>query len=189
MPSFYLLVKGAFRLSGALLKMKGERKMKTAKTGQRRIFGVIASLLILVLTLSVLVGCKPTGEVSDVGTATVVVAVGEDVRSYTVPLDKVDGSVGAIILLDYLKTEGELDYTSVDGIYGAYLTKVGHLEEKAGEGIYVGIWTNVESDIDRESVYSSTVEYNGVTLYSANVGMGELNVPDGAIICFGEMKY
>ena len=110
--------------------MKGERKMKTAKTGQRRIFGVIASLLILVLTLSVLVGCKPTGEVSDVGTATVVIAVGEDVRSYTVPLDKVDGSVGAIILLDYLKTEGELDYTSVDGIYGAYLTKVGHLEEK-----------------------------------------------------------
>ncbi len=164
--------------------------MKTAKPGQRRILGVMASLLIIILTLSMLIGCqnKP-GEVSDTGTATVVVAVGDDVRSYEIPLDKIDGSVGAIILLDYLKAEGKLDYTSEDSGYGAYLTKVDHLEQRASEGIYVGIWTNVESDIDRESVYATTVDYNGTTLYSSNVGMGELNVPDGAIIYFGELKY
>ena len=164
--------------------------MKTATTGRRRIFGVIASLLILVLTLSALIGCQNKGgDVADSGTATVVVAVGEDVRSYEISLNKLDGEKGAIVLLDYLKEEGKLDYTAVDSGYGPYLTKVGHLEEKASENIYVGIWTSVESDVDRESIYSTTVEYNGVELCSSNVGMGELNVPDGAIIYFGEIKY
>ena len=161
--------------------------MKTAKSGQKRLMSVIAFLLITVLTLTVTVSCKKTGDVDEKGSATVVVAVGEDVRVYDVPLDKIEGQKGAIALLDYLKGEGKLDYTAEDGGYGPFLTSVGHLS--AGGGVYVGIWTSVESDQDRESVYSTAVEYEGVTLYSSNVGMQELNVPSGAIIYFGEMRY
>ena len=164
--------------------------MKTAKTVRRRFFGVIASLLIIVLTLSAFIGCqKKNGDVADTGSATVVIAAGDDVRTYEIPLESLDGTKGAIVLLEYLKGEGKLDYTSLDAGYGPYLTSVGHLCENPGEDIYVGIWTNVELDIDRESIYATTVDYNGTTLYSANVGMGELNVPDGAIIYFGELKY
>ncbi len=163
--------------------------MKTAKSEQRRFRSVIASLLIILLTLSVLCSCDKRGSVDDVGTATVVVAVGEDVRAYEIPLDELDGSVGAVVLLDYLKSKGRLDYTAVDGGFGPYFTSVGHLREKADEGIYVGIWTSVESDMDRESIYSTRVEYNGTELYSSAVGIEQLNVPDGAIIYFGELKY
>lgn len=163
--------------------------MKTAKSVQRRIFGVVAFLLLIALTLTALVGCRENGDVSDVGTATVVVAVGEDVRAYEIPLDRLDGEKGAIALLEYLKEEGKLDYTAKDAGYGPYLTRVGHLEERASEGVYVGIWTSVESDIDRESSYATKVEYNGTELWSSSVGMGELNVPDGAIIYFGELRY
>lgn len=164
--------------------------MKTANVGKRRILSVVASLLLIALTLTAFIGCKgKTGDVASAGTATVVVAVGDDVRAYEIPLDRLDGERGAIVLLDYLREEGSLEYASADLGYGPYLTRVGHLAEKASEGIYVGIWTNVESDVDRESIYSTKVEYNGVELYSANVGMGELNVPDGAVIYFGELRY
>ena len=163
--------------------------MKTAKSVARRALGIVLSLVVIISMLMSFAACKKTGDVADSGTATVVVAVGDDVRSYTVKLDEIDGAVGAIALLDYLKGKGELDYTSVDSGYGPYLTAVGHLTEKPSEGIYVGIWTSVKSDQDRESIYATSVEYNGNTLYSTAVGMQELNVPEGAIIYFGELVY
>ena len=163
--------------------------MKTAKSVARRALGIVLSLVVIISMLMSFAACKKTGDVADSGTATVVVAVGDDVRSYTVKLDEIDGAVGAIALLDYLKGKGELDYTSVDSGYGPYLTAVGHLAENPSEGIYVGIWTSVEADQDRESIYATSVEYNGNTLYSTAVGMQEINVPDGAIIYFGELVY
>lgn len=163
--------------------------MKTAISVKRRAVGILLSFVIILSMLMNVCSCKKTGDVADSGTATVVVAVGEDVRSYTVLLDGIDGSLGAIALLDYLKGKGELDYTAIDSGYGPYLTAVGHLTENPSEGIYVGIWTSVEADQDRESIFASSVEYNGNTLYSTAVGMQELNVPAGAIIYFGELVY
>jgi len=161
--------------------------MKTATAKKRRIFTAII-LLLLTAMLASLTACK-TPVIDDTGHATVVVAVGEDVRSYDVPLDKIEGELGAIAILDYLKSKGSLDYVSVDAGYGPYLTKVGHLEENASAGIYVGIWTSVTSDQDRESTYSTTVTYEGEELVSAAVGLGQLSVTDGAVIYFGELKY
>lgn len=145
-----------------------------------------ALLLLFVLGLS-LVGC--VGRVDDHGSCTVVIACGDDVREYSVPLDKVDGSKGAVGLLDYLKENEGVEYTSNDTGYGAYITSVGHLSEKPSENIYVGIWTSVESDQDRESEYSTTVTYEGVTLISSGVGLTQLSAPDGAVIYFGELRY
>lgn len=161
--------------------------MKTAITEQRSALKVIIALLLICATLVALTACG--GKVDDSGHATVVVAVGEDVRAYDVPLDKINGEVGAIAILDYLKGEGKLDYTSMDSGYGPYLTKVGHLTEDAATNTYVGIWTSVTADQDRESEYATTVTYEGEELVSAAVGLGQLSVPDGAVIYFGELKY
>lgn len=162
--------------------------MKTAKTEHGSVMRIILALLLICATLVALTACAG-GKVDDAGHATVVVAVGDDVREYDVPLDKIDGEVGAIAILDYLKGEGKLDYTSADTGYGPYLTKVGHLAEDASAGVYVGIWTSVTADQDRESTYSTTVTYEGEELVSAAVGLGQLSVPDGAVIYFGELKY
>lgn len=162
--------------------------MKTAKTEQGRVTKIILALLLILATLVALTACAG-GKVDDTGHATIVVAVGEDVRAYDVPLDKINGEVGAIAVLDYLKGEGKLDYTSADTGYGPYLTKVGHLAEDASAGIYVGIWTSVTADQDCESVYSTTVTFEGEELVTAAVGLGQLSVPDGAVIYFGELKY
>lgn len=161
--------------------------MKTAKTEQRILKAVLALLLILA-ALTSLAACKK-GEVDDEGVATVVVAVGEDIRAYEVPLDELDGEAGAIALLDYLKAEGELDYVSEDSGYGPYLTAVGHLSQDVNAGVYVGIWTSVAADQDNESTYATTVTYEGAELVSAAVGLGQLSVPDGAVIYFGELRY
>ena len=145
-----------------------------------------ALLLLFVLGLS-LVGC--VGRVDDHGSCTVVIACGDDVREYSVPLDKVDGSKGAVGLLDYLKENEGVEYTSNDTGYGAYITSVGHLSEKPSENIYVGIWTSVESDQDRESGYATTVTYKGAELVFSGVGLTQLSAPDGAVIYFGEIRY
>lgn len=162
--------------------------MKAEKTEQRRLLRVILALLIITAAIISLAACK-RGNIDDIGCATVVVAVGEDIRAYEVPLDKINGEAGAIAILDYLREEGRLDYTSVDGSYGEYLTAVGHLSEDSSAGVYVGIWTSIEADQDRESGYSTTVSYNGVELVSAGVGLGQLSVTDGSIIYFGELRY
>ena len=81
--------------------------MKTAKSVARRALGIVLSLVVIISMLMSFAACKKTGDVADSGTATVVVAVGDDVRSYTVKLDEIDGAVGAIALLDYLKGKGQ----------------------------------------------------------------------------------
>lgn len=155
---------------------------------KRNNFRAIVSLLIVAVMLLLTVSCG-VGKVDGKGSATVVIAAGDDRYEYEVPLSEVDTSLGAVGLLEYLKAEKGVDYTSEDLGYGAYLTKVGALEQDASAGVYVGIWTSVESDMDRESQYSTAITYRGTELVSAAVGMSSLNVPDGAVIYFGELKY
>lgn len=162
--------------------------MNVKKTEQARVRLLAVLLMLATLCAALLCACTP-GEVDDSGHATVVIAVGEDIREYDVPLDSVKGELGAIAILDYLKGEGKIDYKSEDAGYGPYLTKVGHLSEDAANGVYVGIWTSVTADQDLESEYATTVSYNGEELVSAAVGMGQLSVEDGCIIYFGELRY
>ena len=62
--------------------------MKTAKSVARRAFGIVLSLAVILSMLMAVCSCKKTGDVADSGTATVVVAVGSDVRM----VRKADGS-------------------------------------------------------------------------------------------------
>jgi hypothetical protein len=142
---------------------------------------IIVLLLSVMMALTALVGCQPE---SINGYATVVVGDEE----FSVDLDKVEITDGVFSILEYLKNEGELEYTAQEGTYGAFLTKVGSIEENMAEGKYVGIWTSVEADFD-VSVYASTKEYKGMTLTSSGVGVNQMTITDGAVILFDYISY
>ena len=142
---------------------------------------IICLLLTVIIALSALVGCQPTNVN---GHATVVVGESE----FSVDLDKVEITDGVFSVLEYLKNEGELDYTAQESTYGAYLTQVGEIEENMLEGKYVGIWTSVEADFD-VSAYASTKEYKGMTLTSSGVGVSQMTITDGAVILFDYISY
>lgn len=106
--------------------------------------------------------------------------------SYTVELDKVETDKGIMPVLEYLKSEKGLDYASDDTGYGAFLTKVGALEQK--DNTYIYLYTSVENDMD-VSQYATTVEFEGKTLTSAGVGASEMTIEDGCIIYVGTIEF
>ena len=143
----------------------------------------ISLLLSVILALTLIF--TACAKVDPNGYATVVVAAdGDNIKEYSVPLSKVNGENGAFGLLDYLKAEGELDYEAEDSAYGKYLNSVGEVKNDALAGKYIYIWTSVESDFD-VSEYKSTIDYKGVSLTSAGVGISAMSVPDRAIIYIG----
>ena len=156
------------------------------KTKLTRLLALAVAVLIIMTVSLALVGCK--AEVDDEGTATIVVENDEETLVFKVSLDKVKKSDGVLGALEYLKEKGKLDFTYVDSSFGAYLTKVGHVEEKAEEGIYIGIWTSVAKDADT-SMYATTKEYKGKTLTSSGVGISSMSIKDGCIIDIGEIIY
>lgn len=106
--------------------------------------------------------------------------------SYTVELDKVETDKGVISILEYLKNEKGLEYESDDSGYGAFLTKVGHLEQSGNTYIY--LYTSVEEDMD-VSEYATTMDFVGTTLYSSGVGASEMTIEPNCIIYIGTVTY
>ena len=145
----------------------------------------LAVLAVLALTV-MLTSCQPT--VDTEGTATLVVANDSGVYTFEIPLGELVEAKSAVAALDYLKGKGELDYTSAESTFGAYLTKVGHIVENGDAGIYVGIWTSVAKDADT-SDYATTKIYNGTTLTASGVGISQMSLTDGCIIYIGEIIY
>ena len=147
----------------------------------------IASLILLAALLALaLCGC---GAKSDgAGTVTVVVASDDGVTEYPVDLSELALDEGALSVLKYLKAEGKLDYEASEGIYGAFLTRVGDIVANDAECTYVALYTSVAKDID-VSAYATTVEYGGVTLTSSGVGISSMSVKDGAVLYFCKGSY
>ena len=99
---------------------------------------------------------------------------------FEIDLDKVEITNGLLSVLDYLKSEGKLDYKETSG----FLDKVGSLENDAAAGKYLYVYTSVAADAD-VSQYATTVEYNGMTLTSSGVGASDMHVEAGAVIYIG----
>ena len=99
---------------------------------------------------------------------------------FEIDLDKVEITNGLLSVLDYLKSEGKLDYKETSG----FLDKVGSLENDAAAGKYLYVYTSVAADAD-VSQYATTVEYNGVTLTSSGVGASDMHVEAGSVIYIG----
>ncbi|MGN0789824.1 MAG: hypothetical protein ACI4MY_07775 [Christensenellales bacterium] len=153
-------------------------------------FSKVAIVLIIALALVMCaVACQPTPEPPTAGQATIVIAPLEgEATEYTVDLSDIAEGGGVMAILDYLQDNDGLDYASEDGGYGAYLTKVGDLQQNYATGEYIYIYTSVAKDAD-VSQYASTVEYKGQTLTSSGVGVSSMTVEDGAIIYITIIKY
>lgn len=147
---------------------------------------VIALALVMIIGLALLSACG--GESDDEGTVTVVVSADGVTNEYTVDIGEVEITEGALSVLKYLEIKEGLEIVMTDGIYGAYLTKVGIAEADDSTGAYVAIYTNVEADFD-VSAYATTIEYEGVSLTSSGLGISLMTVKDGGVIYICEEVY
>ncbi|GEM_PF-5346416 len=130
-------------------------------------------------SLSAIFGQK--GEVEDTGTVTLVLAQDENAPTvYTQALSDVEGDEGLFSVLDALK----IPYVEKDG----FLKQVGDVEEDAGRGVYVILWTSVEADADTSGWIENRV-YDGRTLYPSLVGGKDMTVKDGAVLYVGTVVY
>lgn len=151
-------------------------------------FSKVAVIVCLALALVLCaVACQP--DMPSKGEVTIVIAPLEgEATEYTVDLSDIAEDGGVVAILDYLQTNKGLKYTSEDRGYGAYLTKVGVLEEKPEAGEFIYLYTSVAKDFD-VSEYASTVEYQGKTLTNSGVGVSSMSVEDGAIIYITIIKF
>ncbi|MDE7079495.1 MAG: hypothetical protein K2O95_05210, partial [Clostridia bacterium] len=79
-----------------------------------------------------------------------------------------------------------LTYSAQDSAYGAYLTAVNDISE--GNGVYITLYTDVESDID-VSEDATTLVYKEKTLTSSGVGLSLMNVKSGCTIVITTFSY
>lgn len=167
-------LQGDFLVLCLIFKRKGKNKMKTS------IYKILTLILALAMAIS-LVCCDKESEES--GSMTLVVA-GDETQEFTVELSELEITEGLVSVLDYLKSEGKLDYA----ITGGYLDSVGGLANNALTGEYIYIYTSVAADMD-VSQYATTVEYEGQSLTSSGVGANEMHIEDGCVIYIGYITW
>ena len=144
---------------------------------------ITALLLALVTAVSLLTSCSLIfGDVADSGNFTVLVENTDgSYEVYKTDLDRLENkSEGAKGVVEHLNTGDDRLYLEmVDSTYGAYVSAIGNIRE--GDGSYVIVYTSVASDSYEGA---STVEYEGVTLYQAGVGLSGMTVEAGGVILF-----
>lgn len=146
---------------------------------------ILALLLALVIALFALTSCDILfGDVADKGNVTVVVENADG--SYDVfktNLDAVEnkkeGAKGVIEHID--GTNDKFYLEMVDSTYGAYVSAIGSIKESYADKMYVIVYTSVAAD-----TYDGapTLQYEGVTLYQAGVGLSGMTVEEGTVILF-----
>lgn len=161
----------------------------------KKITSIVLALLVICALFSISAcsdaqdnsGATTTTTTQAVKVETMTLVVGTETPvCYTVELDKVETDKGLMPVLEYLKTEEGLDYASDDTGYGAFLTKVGALEQS--DSTYIYLYTSVEKDKD-VSQYATTVEFEGKTLCSSGVGASEMTIEDGCTIYIGTIQF
>lgn len=154
---------------------------------------VLAAIAVMICTIALCL-CACGGAVDTVdkeGLMTLAVVDGDDVQEYSVDLSDIGSSfrkksAGLMVILDYLKDKGELTYTSNQGDFGAYLTQINGIKQE--NGIFVTLYTDVESDID-VSEYATTYNYKEKTLTSSGVGASSMHIKKGCTIVITSFSY
>ena len=146
---------------------------------------ILALLLALVIALFALTSCDILfGDVADEGNVTVVVENTDGTYDvFKTNLDKVENkNEGAKGVIEHLNSgEDGLYLEMVDSTYGAYVSAIGNIRESLADKMYVIVYTSVAADSYEGA---PTVQYGGVTLYQAGVGLSGMNVEEGTIILF-----
>ncbi len=148
----------------------------------------LPGLVCLISILAIFLYSCATPYVDPEGTAILVVMKDGVADEYEVHLSKIDKTNGAFGALDYLEGEGLLEYDADEGMFGAFLTRVGRVEQKSDEGVYIGIWTDNAAEADTSGFFEN-VEYKGMTLYPSGVGISSMSLYDKSVIYIGEIVY
>ena len=147
-------------------------------------YAKIIAIILVVCTLSIaLFACIDDTNDTQGKMTLVVLPLEGKAQEFSVDLSKLpsgeNSSTGLMAVLDYLKSQNKLSYESNDAGYGAYLTKVGDLQE--GNGYYVYIYTDVEEDYD-VTQYVSTVTYKDKTYTSSGKGASLMSMKVGCTV-------
>ena len=163
-------------------RKRGKKEMKKR---------ILAMILVVAVIMAAMTSCDLFyGDVAEQGDVTVVVENTDGTyQVYKTYLENVEnkeeGAKGVIEHL-HVREDNPLSLEMVDGSYGAYVKAIGNIEENPADGAYVMVYTSVEADS-----YDSapTVEYEGVTLYQAGLGLSGMTVESGTVILFRLEKY
>lgn len=162
---------------------------------KRKITSLVLAVLVICAMLSMAAcngnqdnqGATTTTTTTNTTVETMTLVIGTETPvSYTVELDKLGEGDGIMPVLEYLKTAQGVDYASDDTGYGAFLTKVGELEQH--DNVYIYLYTSVEKDMD-VSQYATTIEFGGKTLTSSGVGASEMTIEPDCVIYVGTITY
>ena len=148
---------------------------------------LVSLILTLALCLCALASCSLFGSVAEAGDVTVVIET-EDGKYevYKTYLEDVENkSEGVVGVLEHLKSreDNPLPLNMADSTYGKYIYGIGSVEEDLSAKKYVMVYTSLERDFGTWDGVG-TLEYEGVTLKSAGVGISSMSVEKNTIILF-----
>ena len=142
--------------------------------------------LILVVAIMAMTSCGIIfGEVAEQGDVTVVIENSDGTFDvYKTYLEEVENkSEGAKGIIEHLnkRETNPLALEMVDSTYGAYVSSIGSIKENATEKTYVIVYTSIASD---SYDGAPTLDYEGVTMYQAGLGLSGMTVDAGTVIMF-----
>ena len=146
----------------------------------------LALVTVLVLAFSAMTSCNFLfGSVAERGDVTVVVENADGTYDvYKTYLEDVENKdEGAKGVIEHLnkRENNPLALEMIDSTYGAYVSAIGSIKEDGASKTYVIVYTSVAAD---SYDGAPTVDYDGVTMYQAGVGLSGMTVEAGTIILF-----
>ena len=147
---------------------------------------ILSLALVLVMIIMAMTSCDFLwGDVADSGFVTVVVENADGTYDvYKTYLEEVaNKQEGAKGIVEHLnaKEENPLYLEMVNSTYGAYVSAIGSIKEDFTTSTYVMVYTSVATDSYEGA---PTVDYEGVTMYQAGLGLSGMSVEEGTIILF-----
>ena len=147
---------------------------------------ILSLALVLVMIIMARTSCDFLwGDVADSGFVTVVVENADGTYDvYKTYLEEVaNKQEGAKGIVEHLnaKEENPLYLEMVNSTYGAYVSAIGSIKEDFTTSTYVMVYTSVATDSYEGA---PTVDYEGVTMYQAGLGLSGMSVEEGTIILF-----
>ena len=147
---------------------------------------ILSLALALVLVVMAMTSCGLLwGEVAEGGDVTVVIenadGTYEVYKTYLEDVEnKQEGAKGVIEHLSK-RDNNPLYLEMVDSTYGAYVSAIGSIKEDGDRSLYVMVYTSVAADSYEGA---PTLDYEGITMHQAGLGLSGMSVEAGTVILF-----
>ncbi len=139
---------------------------------KRKLYSFLTLLLTLFMGVCCFVSCQKNGETKAVSLEQVTETM------IVMKVTEAEENATALSALNKLKEEGAIDFVSVNGGFGAYITSINGKEETSSGNTGYS-WMLYTSDTEFSSTEYGTVEYNGVSYGQAALGASSLIVKAG----------